>query len=600
VHALGLIAITQRAGRVATVERRVRWTFTSMGVLSGKGFQRCGTFLAGILTQEEPNDGRGLMLVNRDQSSPSSYAISPYKLGTDAYLAILEKFGSKQGFPQATKKDIAVVGTGISGLLAGFLLGPFGAGHRVHFYEASNTVGGRIKTLRDRFTSGFYAEAGAMRIPSHHKLTLGLIEAFGLSCLEFPKNCSNGNALFYINNEHSKNERDPRKLGFQVDDTEKDEKAWDLLERYIVQYLAQKEDKNSQNWSGMTFAKLNDDRALAEIERVFRKLDEYSFADFLKEAVQSNQMSDGAAKFICATLALEMSLNTSMAYMVHMLRTLFAATLLYQIRDGMDCLPKCFVNQQKAAMVDEYTKPLERVHQMDWLRSLSIDLSANIDYNTRVTELTLKQYEFEGEKITAHYENVILRQRYERRFDLVILALPFSALRHVRMKNLARQGKRQALRQLHYDNACKVLLEFKEPFWKNKHGIEGGKTITDLPVRQIFYPNKCQNNNNVLLASYTWGDDSLRWTGLSNDDRLRFALRDVSRVHGHQHDSYLRNCLLEGTLTAGQSTNIRLGHSRYSSRTSATTFLTTYGSRRGVYTIAANIRLSNMDGLRVL
>ena len=175
------------------------------------------------------------MSANKSQASSPSYAISPYKLGTDAYLAILEKFGSKRRLEQATKKDIAVVGTGISGLLAGFLLGPFGAGHRVHFYEASNTVGGRIKTLRDRFTSGFYAEAGAMRIPSHHKLTLGLIEAFGLSCLEFPKNCPNGNALFYINNEHSKNERDPRTLGFQVDDTEKDEKAWDLLQRYIVQ-----------------------------------------------------------------------------------------------------------------------------------------------------------------------------------------------------------------------------------------------------------------------------------------------------------------------------------------------------------------------------
>ena len=36
---------------------------------------------------------------------------------------------------------------------------------------------------------------------------------------------------------------------------------------------------------------------------------------------------------------------------------------------------------------------------------------------------------------------------------------------------------------------------------------------------------------NILLSSYTWGEDSLRWTALNKSDRLRFALRDLERVH---------------------------------------------------------------------
>ena len=76
----------------------------------------------------------------------------------------------------------------MAGLTAGFLLKALG--HNVKIYEASNTVGGRIKTLRDRFTAGFYAEAGAMRIPSHHTLAMDLIKTFDLPCLNVPAHLS--------------------------------------------------------------------------------------------------------------------------------------------------------------------------------------------------------------------------------------------------------------------------------------------------------------------------------------------------------------------------------------------------------------------------
>ncbi len=45
--------------------------------------------------------------------------------------------------------------------------------------EAQHRVGGRVKTIRD-FAPGLYAEAGAMRIPRVHDLTLAYCELFGL------------------------------------------------------------------------------------------------------------------------------------------------------------------------------------------------------------------------------------------------------------------------------------------------------------------------------------------------------------------------------------------------------------------------------------
>lgn len=85
------------------------------------------------------------------------------------------------------RKDIAVVGAGMSGLVCAWFLQR--AGHRVRIYEANNIPGGRVKTMREGFTNGLYAEAGAMRIPAKHKLTLDLVKRFGLATWNFQNSC---------------------------------------------------------------------------------------------------------------------------------------------------------------------------------------------------------------------------------------------------------------------------------------------------------------------------------------------------------------------------------------------------------------------------
>src|SRR5436305_10193054 len=87
-------------------------------------------------------------------------------------------------------KRIVILGAGLAGLAAAEELGK--AGHQITILEARNRPGGRVYTLREPFTGGVYAEAGAGRIPSTHALTLKYVKRFGLQLDPFwPESGSN-------------------------------------------------------------------------------------------------------------------------------------------------------------------------------------------------------------------------------------------------------------------------------------------------------------------------------------------------------------------------------------------------------------------------
>src|SRR3954465_6262792 len=87
-------------------------------------------------------------------------------------------------------KRIVILGAGLAGLAAAEELGK--AGHTVTVLEARNRPGGRVYTLREPFSGGVYAEAGAGRIPSTHALTLQYVRRFELQLDPFwPESGSN-------------------------------------------------------------------------------------------------------------------------------------------------------------------------------------------------------------------------------------------------------------------------------------------------------------------------------------------------------------------------------------------------------------------------
>ena len=88
--------------------------------------------------------------------------------------------------------SVVILGAGIAGLVAAYELHK--AGYRVTVLEAADRIGGRVWTIRggDRivqtgrpdqratFDPGLYFDAGAMRIPSTHRVMLGYARRFGV------------------------------------------------------------------------------------------------------------------------------------------------------------------------------------------------------------------------------------------------------------------------------------------------------------------------------------------------------------------------------------------------------------------------------------
>ena len=75
-------------------------------------------------------------------------------------------------------KKVLILGAGIAGLVAAYELTQ--RGHDVTVLEARTRPGGRVHTLREAFSDGLYAEAGAARIPENHDLTLKYVKQFEL------------------------------------------------------------------------------------------------------------------------------------------------------------------------------------------------------------------------------------------------------------------------------------------------------------------------------------------------------------------------------------------------------------------------------------
>ena len=72
--------------------------------------------------------------------------------------------------PTGPPKKVLILGAGMAGLVAGLELTQLG--HDVTILEARTRPGGRCHTIREPFSDGLFAEAGAARVPDEHDLTL--------------------------------------------------------------------------------------------------------------------------------------------------------------------------------------------------------------------------------------------------------------------------------------------------------------------------------------------------------------------------------------------------------------------------------------------
>jgi monoamine oxidase len=85
-----------------------------------------------------------------------------------------------------------------------------------------------------------------------------------------------------------------------------------------------------------------------------------------------------------------------------------------------------------------------------------------------------------------------------------------------------------------YSSSVKIGLQFKRRFWEEDEAIYGGISYTDLPIRQIAYPNTGFNRagKGVLLGAYLFdGPNAYEFTSMPPDERVRRAVGFGASLH---------------------------------------------------------------------
>ncbi|WP_430509696.1 flavin monoamine oxidase family protein [Gottfriedia solisilvae] len=385
-------------------------------------------------------------------------------------------------------KDVTVIGAGISGLVAASLLKE--AGHRVTIIEANNRIGGRIYTKREPFINNQYIDLGAMRIPSIHHLVLEYIKKFNLQVNEFIN--STPNDLIFINNvltNQTSYKANPDQLNFKVYPSEQGKTATELLLLAIgpvIDFINQDPDKN---W-----------------EIVINLYDHYSMANFLKYNPVSVSLSPEAIDMIETMVGLEGFSELAFTAILREVLVLLTKDLkFYEITGGTDHLINGFLPQLKDDIIS----------------------------NQRVKKIIQQET-----NVTIYTENQILNTEHQLTSDFVISTIPYTLLNFVDLLPFESVSyeKRKVIRKIHYANSTKIGLQFKTRFWE-KYGIFGGKLTTDLPIKFAYFPSHSAggtNSTGIMLASYTWEDDSSIWDNMTQHERIKIALNDLSYIFGNQ------------------------------------------------------------------
>jgi len=376
--------------------------------------------------------------------------------------------------PTGAQKRVIVVGAGLAGLSAAYELTQ--AGHDVTVLEAQMRPGGRVLTLREPFSDGLYAEAGATRFPDSHDVTLKYAKLFNLT-LDPVSPSELARVVYHHERQFTVNPGEDFNLlaHFPLDLTlEERELGFDgLWEKYLRPAIEEMGDRHSPNWppqSGMKYDQMTVEELLREQgapPRVVAAI--YSALDHHREDRRPS-----------ALWALAGWYNGN------------GPEQTYTIRGGTDLLPRAFA--ARLAEKIHYGAPVVR-----------------IEHDTRNVRVVFLQ--------AGTHQTMA--------GDYLICAIPFSVLKDVEISPPFTREKQRAIVELPYTPATRVFLQSRKRYWVEQ-GLSGFAR-TDV-LGSISHPTFDQSGPRGILLAFLWDRLAREVAEMGEGERINYTLEHMEKI----------------------------------------------------------------------
>jgi monoamine oxidase len=386
--------------------------------------------------------------------------------------------------PPAKPTRVLILGAGMAGLTAGYEL--MKSGYEVRILEAREIPGGRVKTLREDFSDGVYAEAGATFLPSQHGLTFYYANALKLGLEDF-----SGSAdpyIYYVKGlriVYSMNEKAPMDAAsglpihwpFPLTPEEQQEGLAVFQEKYGTP-------PPLGSGPGGALRALQAEDAMSLVAYMGSKGASAGAIELVNLGL--NQLIGDGPSSYSAGLVL-----TSDRYLLsHILN---GQLDFKRIQGGNDLYPA----------------------------ALAQKLGGRINYSAEVIGLDWGQTD----------AAVTFRGRggqEQARADYLICTLPFCVLRNLFVTPAFSDVKTNVVQNLSYTSVTRIFLQTRKQFWRAQ-GLSG-EIVSDQPMTQV-YPGYTPAIQPGLLDVYMASDNAREIGSLPRDRQIEFALTQIEPVY---------------------------------------------------------------------
>ena len=413
------------------------------------------------------------MLTNRIPNSPLSRRRLLHG-GLAAAGAVAAATFTREGggafAQQGGRSPILVVGAGIAGLTAAYRLRQ--AGVRADIIEATNRVGGRIRTIPKVAGTLIPAELGAEFIDTGHTNLISLATELGLRAIDVLE-VQRGlvkDTFFFQGRRFS-------------------------LEQIIADFapLATKISEDVEA--------IGDDISYQDFTETAERLDNLSLAEYLDQAETSTIVRQLLRIAYTGEYGRDPEEQS-------------ALNLLFLIGSEPDSF-ELYGNSDERYQIDGGNSQI--------INRLAGQLSGLIEAGTVLEAITL---------LPDGRYRVSLRsgqRAFDRTYERVLLTLPFSTLRDVRINVPLPQAKRRAIEQLGYGTNSKLITGYRSRIWRELYRSTAS-VYSDLEFQNTWEPTPFAPTPNGLITNFTGGKQGLSIGAGTPEDQAKRFLNQFERV----------------------------------------------------------------------